>query len=276
MNHKPMQRPPWNELAKMIGSIGRASFVNDCLAFINTQVRVDHLALFGFDRTLKPLFLGGASPPDKNIVAATGQQYIRSFYMSDPNLSYISQHRHDRPAPLMLRLKAEQISNPQYREHIYKRKGLLDRVSWIGITEGNWYSANLYRDNSSGYYRDEELALFREFGGTLCTALEQHTKIVTPNLSQADQQLSIAYLEKLVIELRGGLTGREVAVCARALSGMTRKGVALDLGIKPTTVATLTQRAYAKLNVSSLNELFALCLRALTLSGEGRLNPDEE
>jgi len=41
---------------------------------------------------------------------------------------------------------------------------------------------------------------------------------------------------------------------------MTRAGIALDLEIKPRTAATLTQGAYSKLNICSLNEFFALCL----------------
>jgi DNA-binding CsgD family transcriptional regulator len=67
-------------------------------------------------------------------------------------------------------------------------------------------------------------------------------------------------LEQMVAGLDGGLSPREVQVCARALRGMTREGIGLDLGVKTSTVNTLSQRAYRKLNISSLNELFALCL----------------
>jgi len=41
---------------------------------------------------------------------------------------------------------------------------------------------------------------------------------------------------------------------------MTGEGIGLDIGVQPATVATLRKRAYAKLNISTLNELFALCL----------------
>jgi DNA-binding CsgD family transcriptional regulator len=47
------------------------------------------------------------------------------------------------------------------------------------------------------------------------------------------------------------LSEREREVCARLAIGMTQDGVAADLGVAPSTVATLRQRAYAKLGLSS-------------------------
>ena len=74
-------------------------------------------------------------------------------------------------------------------------------------------------------------------------------------------------LERLVAGLSDSLTDREIQVCARAILGMTGEGIGLELGIKLPTVATLKKRAYAKLNISSSNELFALCLSRLSTTG---------
>jgi DNA-binding CsgD family transcriptional regulator len=52
-------------------------------------------------------------------------------------------------------------------------------------------------------------------------------------------------------------------VCARALAGLTVAAIASDLGVKSPTIATLRQRAYAKLGISSLSQLFALCIEQL-------------
>ena len=46
---------------------------------------------------------------------------------------------------------------------------------------------------------------------------------------------------------------------ARIVSGLSLEGIALDLHVSPTTAATFRRRAYAKLEVSSQNELFAHC-----------------
>ena len=89
---------------------------------------------------------------------------------------------------------------------------------------------------------------------------------IGPNLPALEpgSNAPIEWLENLVTDLGYGLTPREIEVCARALSEMTHAGIALDLGIKPTTVVTLVQRAYARVNISTLNELFGLCLASLS------------
>ena len=45
-----------------------------------------------------------------------------------------------------------------------------------------------------------------------------------------------------------------------AAGGATVAGIASILGVKESTVATLRRRAYAKLGISNLNSLFALCV----------------
>ena len=72
---------------------------------------------------------------------------------------------------------------------------------------------------------------------------------------------ALAALERLLLAER--LSRREAEACARALIGVTNLGIALDLGVKESTVATLRRRAYRKLGISSLQELFLLCLRRL-------------
>jgi DNA-binding CsgD family transcriptional regulator len=61
------------------------------------------------------------------------------------------------------------------------------------------------------------------------------------------------------------LSNRETAVCAHIIAGHSTESIALNLGVSPHSIATYRQRAYAKLNISSQNELFlqllGLCAR---------------
>jgi len=56
------------------------------------------------------------------------------------------------------------------------------------------------------------------------------------------------------------LTEREASVCSGIVLGMTSEGIALDLGISVNTVRTYRKRAYARLKISSENELIKLVL----------------
>lgn len=68
--------------------------------------------------------------------------------------------------------------------------------------------------------------------------------------------------------LEVGLTERERKVCALALAGVSIEGSAYELGIKKSSVITYRKRAYARLGISSLNELF-LVLTFSTLACDG-------
>jgi DNA-binding CsgD family transcriptional regulator len=56
------------------------------------------------------------------------------------------------------------------------------------------------------------------------------------------------------------LSSREAAVCARIVTGYSNEAIALDLDLSFHSVRTYRRRAYAKLQVTSQNELFALIL----------------
>lgn len=71
---------------------------------------------------------------------------------------------------------------------------------------------------------------------------------------------SLQRLESLLLSVNPKLTPRQIHVCARALLGMTNLAISIELGISTSTVATLRRRAYSTLRISSLGELFALCL----------------
>jgi DNA-binding CsgD family transcriptional regulator len=58
------------------------------------------------------------------------------------------------------------------------------------------------------------------------------------------------------------LTRREAEVCTGIVLGYTILGLSMNLGISVNTVATHRKRAYAKLRISSQNELFTPLLLA--------------
>jgi DNA-binding CsgD family transcriptional regulator len=99
----------------------------------------------------------------------------------------------------------------------------------------------------------------------LLSLVGKHLTLTDAQISQARKSgtRSIEFLESLLTSLEGQLTSRERAVCARALAGLTVAGIAADLGVKAPTIATLRQRAYSKLGISSLSQLFALCIEQL-------------
>lgn len=57
-----------------------------------------------------------------------------------------------------------------------------------------------------------------------------------------------------------GLSKRERDVCAGVAAGLTSEGIALELGVGINTVLTYCKRAYARLGISSQNELMRILM----------------
>ncbi len=248
-----------DSLPDLLYSLGTQGFAQHCLDSLNTLVSVNHLVIFTFDSQFTPHYLNGAAFNGPNISVGLGQIYTRYFYLSDPSISALKQVE-QQEGSMLLKLRSKDIQNTEYREHIYTRHQLLERLSWLGRTEDCWYSANLYRDITTGPYSKSDKLLLQAHTNVFCSAIEKHITLCDVSINAGP---SIAWLETLISGLSGALSQREIEVSSRAVSGMTRNGIGLDLGIKPTTVNTLLQRAYGKLSIASLNELFMLCLEEL-------------
>ena len=76
--------------------------------------------------------------------------------------------------------------------------------------------------------------------------------------SLQSKETALRHFRQRLLVLDRGLTGRELDVMARAIIGMTAEGTALEINIKKSSVVTYRKRAYVRLGVSSLPELFRL------------------
>src|SRR5262249_46720277 len=82
-----------------------------------------------------------------------------------------------------------------------------------------------------------------------CTAPTPETHTARPALFERVRDAMLAGCH--------GLTPREAEICAGIVLGYTVTGMSLNLNISVNTVATHRKRAYAKMRISSQNELFA-------------------
>src|SRR5262249_54272489 len=138
-----------------------------------------------------------------------------------------------------------------------------ERLSIVDRVRNRWVMLNLYRGRASEPFRESDITELRDISGLLVGLAGKHADLAIPATAPRGRIESIRYFDNLLAEIEGRLTPRERAVCARALAGQTVHGIASELEVRPPTVATLRRRAYAKLNISSLNELFARCMEQL-------------
>lgn len=254
--------PSSDQALVLIRALGLAHFPKLLVRALSDLLSVDHMSIVRIDSRLPHVVLAesvGREPLAKH--AARIYEASR-FRRSDPNVTALHEMSRDVCEPVLLLVKADDIEDGEYRRKIYNRFHLVERLSIIHYLSGAWYALNLYRTEAAGGFTDAEIDVAKQKAGLMSTLVAKHLALTpeSSSISSKTGRPSIALYEHLVGRLDAELTARQVEVCARALMGMTNRAISLDLGIEVPTVATLRKRAYCRLNISSLNELFALCL----------------
>jgi DNA-binding CsgD family transcriptional regulator len=247
-------------LVQLITAIGEPHFAQRTIEFVNNRLMVDHISFFLLDRELVPHFLGGASRNDSQTALLAGRLYERAmFHRYDPNPRQIRTRSADEDV-MIFRQRAADIRDPEYRDRLYRRFNLLERISLIRAVSGRWFVISVYRNVQSGSFEPRDINLLREMGALLVACTAKHASLAAGELAAEPASRSRDYLESLLKSIEPRLTRREQQVCSLALTGETVGGIAASLGIQQSTVATLRRRAYAKLGITRLNGLFGLCI----------------
>lgn len=246
-----------------VRALGMAGFERALLESLHGTTGAAHLAIIAFDRRLLPQLIAAESRGGTALARSAGQAYFGGlFYRHDPTRGALARRPAgaDGDAPLLLRLAARDITDRAWRQQVYERYGLAERLSLLGLAGSRWLALHLYRGTTDPAFDAAGVQALQDAAALLFELLARHYALRPPAAWRRSTRPPLALLEELLARTDARLTRRQVQVCARALLGMTNVAIGLDLGVRAPTVATLRQRAYATLGISGLNELFGLCL----------------
>lgn len=251
-------------LARVIDRLGGADFGSALLAWLAPALDASHATAFRFDAGLHVRIVMTASLDGSDIAMRSARVYGGSgLYRHDrllDTLRGLDAAASERPA--IARLRRDQISDAAYGEQLWDRFALADRLSALALLDGHWCALNLYRDVGRGLFGTRELRRFAAQAPLLLALLRRHLAALQAAPAHGpSERLPVEALVALLQRLPPRLSPREREVCALTLAGHSREGIALSLGIAASSVATLRERAYRKLQIHGVNELFALCLQ---------------
>ena len=251
--------------AELIQAISRPEFPQKVLAYTKHFATVDHFSLIVYGPTLEPILIESASYWKAKQLDQAEQTYRKRDYRFDPVIERIRTGNPSTDGHDFIRVKTEDLihSNHPWAPGYVERKHA-ERVSQLCQTTSLWYLISYYRSNISGIFRARDLERLTQAVVVVKAAVEQHLASPIAAELKFGKRPSTVWMERLLSRTSNNLSPREIEVSARALLGMTRKGISLDLEISERTVNTLKKRCYTKLNINSLNQLFALCLRQLS------------
>lgn len=258
--------PAWLEgLTQLCRCIGSPAFESCLLKLLNKVTPVDHCVVFTYGESgAGHLFTHGRMRVEE--AQQLADDYVRSFHRQDPNFPQLSAAT-EGCEDCLIPLAVDADIDAAYQNHFFDRHDLIDKASTIGKVEQGSVYCNFYRMGRSGPYSDKDWQLLEAILPLITTLISTHYRIL--QLSPADKQGQYRNARSLVhniisknVSPFSQLTPREREVCERILLGYTSVGIGLDLNIAQSSVVTYRRRAYEKLDISTQNQLFTLCLTA--------------
>ncbi|MBL8271792.1 LuxR family transcriptional regulator [Steroidobacter sp.] len=254
------------QLARLARELGKREFEAELMALLNLVLPIDHCVVFTYSgEQVGHLFTQGKMPAER--AAALADDYIKQYHSRDPLFSTLSGA--DAPGG-EVPLDMSRAYDQDYRTHFFDPNGLVDKMSAVGRVKEGSVLCNFYRMRGSGSYSADERERLHRILPLLTALIAAHYRLarntVTTASGRKDPRSVTRSLVHTIIGKRlapfDRLTQRECEVCERIILGYTSVGIALDLHIGESSVLTYRKRAYEKLGIATLNELFALCIEA--------------
>ncbi|MBL4802683.1 MAG: hypothetical protein JKY45_12400 [Emcibacter sp.] len=272
------------KLNKTICKLGRAEFEDSLFDLVNAVVRVDHCAVFinNNDGTTAHLFT--KSKLDEALCRNLANAYTERFHVRDPKLGAMAQtlgksdgsEAEDTKLTLLLQTP-DTAYDKGYKARFFTETGLVDKVSSLLQTRQYNIYCSFYRLQETGQFVQREFDELSRILPILTNLIFKHSRL--SGLKEKEKQLDPIITQVPLVRPSVGavsllddrsqvldqLTDRERQVCIRILQGLTSEAISLDLKVAISTIQTYRKRAYAKLGISSQNELFSLYLEFIPL-----------
>lgn len=260
-----------NSLARLVGEIGTNDFDQQFYDLSREILNVNQCTVFRFATGNQPecLLAEANHSQYRSLIRGIAQDFAREGYQRDPNLIGPGSMIPSGNRLIVRCVSPSHIRDVAFRKRFYDEALVRQELAMIASINGQTLYCSFFRSEEQKDFASEDAQQLQVLGNFLIQTLGKHAEIVGMRQCQQRQRPEPATLcperrERMYQELRvtllkapGGLTQREAEICASIALGYTTLGISLKLGISINTVATHRKRAYAKLGISSQNELFA-------------------
>jgi len=245
-------------LEGVIDGLGQPGFVGQVYNLIDAIAGVDHCSLFAVHRA-GALCLGANSADASPVARRAADRYVSRHWSHDPALLRM-QAGPDNTECELQRIVPAQIQDRSYHRDCYVDANICDKVAVCVQWRGTKILLTAYRDTASGMFSDDSLDRLLRSKDLLGGLARKHVELVPALDIPPSARRTRERVEDLLAQIDPRLTPRERSVLARLATGMSTEAVALDMAVMPSSIATYRKRAYARLGISGLPELFALLL----------------
>lgn len=257
----------FDRLGDLVSTIGSREFGQKFYNVFRDLLDVEECTVFSFPDPSKPnsLLVEGSCEEELEIARKLALDYVSGGFLNDPNMK--------RPVGQMpfdiYVTDSEDISNAEYRQHYYDSPEVTHELVVLGNTSGTLYYTSFYRKKDRKTFGSSEIGIMNAIAGFMIKVLHRHSELVRhsgtidfnfvhspSDLPGQLRQKTLEHLKDVLLSGPHKLSQREAEICAGIVMGYSTEAISLNCSISTNTVATHRKRAYAKLGISSQNELF--------------------
>jgi DNA-binding CsgD family transcriptional regulator len=254
-------------LSLCIDSIGKDGFPESLISALKSLADFDNSVVFAYYRTERPLCLFFTFSPEDQVVFVV--DYLKGPYILDPFFKACA--RQVEPGLYRLRdIAPDRFYQSEYYRSYYIQTGLAEEIGFtLYLPNGVSVAISLMRAGESSRFSAREFRLLKNVAPIVNSLAQRHWENVSGKFkvdTQSDgSDETRSVIENTVNDLFSKrITPRETQVVAQVLEGHSSDSIAKNLGISVGTVRIHRRNIYAKLQISSQQELFAIFFKKFT------------
>lgn len=253
-------QPISNDIARLVNDVGTTRFEEALEDMVRSHLHCAQVTAFSFDQDHTPKNIGLFGKEKVSDVRHAAFRYQQTHWKKDPSNKLIENSASSKKS-LAVVMSRRDIEDDNFLEDCYIKTHVGQRLSFISNYNGTPFKLSFHRHEKSGVFEESEIENVFCHATTLMSLILKHCEIAErARTDRSETEIFEEVLEKHYPEL----TKRERTVCGLIAIGMSSEAISITLGISINTVLTFRKRAYARLNISTQNELLRMLYSAQT------------
>ncbi len=248
-------------LSQCVDAMGSDQFSDKLIEALKSTTDFDYSVSFAYHHNERPICLHHTFTNTERIVFV--DDYLKGPYLLDP-FSKACERKVDTGLYRLRDIAPDRFLQSEYYRSYYVRTGLAEEICYIFyLLNDVAVVVSLMRSGESQRFSAREFKLLESVVPIISSIAKRHWQDV-PDWFEADSidrkpGDSPTIIENTVSAIFGArITPRETQVVAQVLEGHSSDSIAKSLGISVGTVRIHRRNIYAKLDISSQQELFSI------------------
>jgi DNA-binding CsgD family transcriptional regulator len=248
-------------VSECIDVIDSESFPDCLVAALKSITEFDYTVCFAYHQNEQPICLYHTYSPTERVIFV--DDYLEGPYLLDP-FSQACGRGVDSGLYRLRDIAPDRFLQSEYYRSYYVRTGLAEEICYIFYLPNDVAVViSLMRSGASSRFSAREFRLLESVAPIVISLAKRHWRDVPDwfeaGLADPEEVDNRSIIEKTVTTIFGArITPREIQVVTQVLEGHSSESISKRLGISVGTVRIHRRNIYARLGISSQQELFSM------------------